>query len=96
MLGTPLNSVGPRRQGPFVAINCAALVESMIPAELFGIEERTATAVHMIMQQRGADQYAGQPCLDEVPTVGIWSTNFVPSGSTGVTMGGRVPFCGHQ
>jgi hypothetical protein len=40
--GTPLNSVGPRRQGPFVAINCGALVESMIEAELFGIEERTA------------------------------------------------------
>jgi hypothetical protein len=26
----------------------------MIEAELFGIEERTATADHMVMQQRGA------------------------------------------
>lgn len=34
-----------RREGPFVAVNCAAIVDTLIEAELFGIEDRTATGV---------------------------------------------------
>ncbi len=54
-----------RRQGPFVAINCAALVETLIEAELFGIEERTATGVK---GRRGKFEHAdgGTLFLDEV------------------------------
>ena len=54
-----------RRQGPFIAINCAALVETLIEAELFGIEERTATGVK---GRRGKFEHAdgGTLFLDEV------------------------------
>lgn len=54
-----------RRRGPFVAINCAALVETLIEAELFGIEDRTATGVR---GRRGKFEQAdgGTLFLDEV------------------------------
>jgi two-component system NtrC family response regulator len=54
-----------RRRGPFVAVNCAALVETLLEAELFGIEERTATGVR---GRRGKFELAdgGTLFLDEV------------------------------
>jgi transcriptional regulator with PAS, ATPase and Fis domain len=54
-----------RRTGPFVALNCAALVETLLEAELFGIEDRTATGVR---GRRGKFEHAdgGTLFLDEV------------------------------
>jgi DNA-binding NtrC family response regulator len=54
-----------RRNGPFIAINCAALVETLLEAELFGIEDRTATGVR---GRSGKFEHAdgGTLFLDEV------------------------------
>ena len=54
-----------RRRGPFVAVNCAALVETLLEAELFGIEDRVATGVRA---RRGKFEAAdrGTLFLDEV------------------------------
>jgi Nif-specific regulatory protein len=40
-----LHSFSERTDGPFVPLNCAALPESLLEAELFGIEEGVATGV---------------------------------------------------
>lgn len=40
-----LHQLSPRSRGPFVPLNCAALPESLLEAELFGIESGVATGV---------------------------------------------------
>ena len=70
LVARQIHQLSRRRQGPFVAINCAALVETLIEAELFGIEERTATGVR---GRRGKFEYAdgGTLFLDEVSELSI-------------------------
>jgi len=65
LVARQVHAASPRRSGPFVAVNCAALVESLVEAELFGIEERTATGVR---GRRGKFELAerGTLFLDEV------------------------------
>jgi transcriptional regulator with PAS, ATPase and Fis domain len=65
-----IHECSPRRNGPFVAVNCAALVETLIEAELFGIEDRTATGVR---GRRGKFEHAhgGTLFLDEVSDLSL-------------------------
>jgi two-component system response regulator HydG len=65
LVARQIHEVSRRRNGPFVAINCAALVETLVEAELFGIEDRTATGVR---GRRGKFEAAegGTLFLDEV------------------------------
>lgn len=65
-----IHDLSRRRNGPFVAINCAALVETLLEAELFGIEDRTATGVR---GRRGKFEAAdgGTLFLDEVSDLSL-------------------------
>ena len=65
LVARQIHDLSRRANGPFVAVNCAALVETLLEAELFGIEERTATGVR---GRRGKFEHAdgGTLFLDEV------------------------------
>jgi transcriptional regulator with PAS, ATPase and Fis domain len=65
LVARQIHDLSHRRKGPFVAVNCAAIVETLLEAELFGIEERTATGVR---GRRGKFEHAheGTLFLDEV------------------------------
>ena len=65
-----LHELSRRRAGPFIAVNCAAVVETLLEAELFGIEERTATGVR---GRRGKFEQAegGTLFLDEASDLAL-------------------------
>jgi two-component system, NtrC family, response regulator HydG len=70
LVARQVHELSRRRNGPFVAINCAALVETLLEAELFGIEDRTATGVR---GRRGKFEHAdgGTLFLDEVSDLSL-------------------------
>ncbi len=45
VIARAIHKSSPRRGGAFVEVNCAALVDSLLESELFGIEKRVATGV---------------------------------------------------
>jgi transcriptional regulator with GAF, ATPase, and Fis domain len=60
-----LHDSSPRRRGPFVAINCAAIPAELLEAEMFGIGKGVATGV---VERQGKFQLAagGTLFLDEI------------------------------
>jgi len=70
LVARQIHELSRRRNGPFVAINCAALVETLLEAELFGIEDRIATGVR---GRRGKFEAAdgGTLFLDEVSDLSL-------------------------
>jgi transcriptional regulator with PAS, ATPase and Fis domain len=70
LVARQVHELSRRRNGPFVAVNCAAVVETLLEAELFGIEERTATGVK---GRRGKFEHAdgGTLFLDEVSDLSL-------------------------
>jgi DNA-binding NtrC family response regulator len=70
LVARQIHELSQRRNGPFVAVNCAAIVETLLEADLFGIEERTATGVR---GRRGKFEHAheGTLFLDEVADLSL-------------------------
>jgi len=61
-----VHRTSPRRDAPFVAINCAAIPDSLLESELFGYEKGAFTGA--MVQRKGQIEYAngGTLFLDEI------------------------------
>jgi DNA-binding NtrC family response regulator len=62
---------GVRRDKPFVSVNCAALPESLIEAELFGHERGAFTDAHEARAGHIETAHGGTLFLDEIGTLGL-------------------------
>ncbi len=61
-----IHDQSPRAKGPFVAVNCAALPESILEAELFGVEKGAFTGAVARKEGRFERASGGTLFLDEV------------------------------
>jgi len=61
-----IHELSSRAQGPFIAVNCAALPESILEAELFGVEKGAYTGAVARREGRFERAHGGTLFLDEV------------------------------
>jgi transcriptional regulator with GAF, ATPase, and Fis domain len=61
-----LHDISPRKDAPFVAVNCAAIPDSLIESELFGVERGAFTGATTTRAGRFERAHGGTLLLDEV------------------------------
>jgi len=61
-----LHQLSPRRHGPFIALNCGAIPESLAEAELFGAEKGAFTGAHAAKAGKFEAAENGTLFLDEI------------------------------
>ncbi len=66
VLARSLHQISPRSAGPFVAINCAAIPDTLIESELFGVEKGAFTGAIQSRQGRFERASGGTLFLDEI------------------------------
>jgi len=65
-----IHELSPRAGSPFLAVNCAALSESLLESELFGHERGSFTGADKLRKGRFELAHGGTLLLDEVSEVG--------------------------
>jgi transcriptional regulator with PAS, ATPase and Fis domain len=66
-----IHEASPRRDGPFIAINCAALPEQLLESELFGYERGAFTGAHQAKAGQIELASRGVLFLDEVSEMSL-------------------------
>jgi len=66
MFARSLHDLGPRRDAPFVAINCAAIPHDLVESELFGVEKGAYTGALVSRPGRFERADGGTLFLDEI------------------------------
>lgn len=61
-----LHSLSSRKKGPFVALNCGAIPETLLEAELFGYEKGAFTGAHARVLGKFECSHKGTLFLDEI------------------------------
>ncbi len=69
LVAQALHRLSRRAEAPFVAVNCAALPETLIESELFGHERGAFTGAHKQLVGRFERAHHGTICLDEIGDV---------------------------
>src|SRR5438552_6969489 len=66
LLARAIHEAGPRAAGPFVAVNCAAIPETLLEAELFGFERGAFTDAHQAKAGLFQTAHRGSLFLDAI------------------------------
>src|SRR5512145_23499 len=66
LLARALHDAGPRKAGAFVAVNCAAIPETLLEAELFGYERGAFTDARQAKAGLFQTAHGGTLFLDEI------------------------------
>lgn len=69
MFARNLHNISPRKDNPFIALNCAAIPDTLIEAELFGVEKGAFTGAVSSRLGRFERAEGGTLFLDEVGTL---------------------------
>jgi len=66
LIAKTLHLASPRREGPFIAINCAAIPETLLESELFGYQKGAFTGAHRTKKGLLSEANGGTFFLDEI------------------------------